>query len=178
MSEHEDDQEQSATRVFEAPGIGRPTAYRPEFAEQAAKLCEKGFTDTDLAHFFEVTTRTIERWKVKHPDFCRSVKNGKDANDDRVERSLFQRAMGYEQEAVKLFMPAGSSEPVYAKYIEKVPPSDTAAIFWLKNRRPDKWREKSFTEQEGETADPAEIARRVAMALQKGLMSKGNEPDA
>lgn len=160
------------------PG-GRPTDYKPEFAEQAAKLCEKGFTDTELAYFFDVTTRTIMRWKVKHEEFCHAVKNGKDANDDRVERSLFERAMGYEQEAVKIFMPAGTTEPVYAKYTEKVAPSDTAAIFWLKNRRPEKWREKAFVEQEGDgVADPTEIARRVAMLLQKGLMSKGNEPDA
>jgi hypothetical protein len=44
-------------------------------------------------------------------------------------------------EAVKIFLPYGSREPVYAPYIEHVPPSDVAAIFWLKNRKPAQWRD-------------------------------------
>jgi hypothetical protein len=42
---------------------------------------------------------------------------------------------------VKIFMPAGRAEPVYAEYIEHVPPDTTAAIFWLKNRDPQHWRD-------------------------------------
>ena len=53
----------------------------------------------------------------------------------RVERSLYERANGYSYDAVKIFMPAGAKKPVYAPYIEHVPPDVTAAIFWLKNRR-------------------------------------------
>jgi len=54
----------------------------------------------------------------------------------RVERSLFHRANGYNYDAVKIFMPAGRDKPVYAPYIEHVPPDTTAGIFWLKNRDP------------------------------------------
>jgi hypothetical protein len=53
----------------------------------------------------------------------------------RVERSLYQRAIGYEQEEVKIFMPSGAENPVYAPFRAKVAPDVTAAIFWLKNRR-------------------------------------------
>jgi hypothetical protein len=49
---------------------------------------------------------------------------------------LYHRAVGYNYEAVKIFMPANRSKPVYAKYIEHVPPDVTAAIFWMKNRDP------------------------------------------
>ena len=123
-------------------GAGRPTKYKPEYAKQAAKLCEAGFTDNELADFFEVDKATINRWKLTHPDFCASIKAGKSPADDRVERSLYQRAIGYEQEEVKIFMPANASEPVYAKFTAKYAPDVTACIFWLKNRRPEQWRDK------------------------------------
>jgi hypothetical protein len=61
-------------------------------------------------------------------------------------RSLYHRANGYNYEAVKIFMPANRSKPVYAKYIEHVPPDVTACIFWLKNRDPQHWRDSQQLE--------------------------------
>jgi hypothetical protein len=126
--------------------MGRPTLYRPEYAEQATKLCKLGATDADLADFFGVTTRTIERWRSSKEEFCRAVTIGKEEADNAVERSLYQKAVGYSQEAVKIFMPAGAAEPVYAPYREKIAPDTGAAIFWLKNRRKEAWRDR--TEQD------------------------------
>jgi len=77
-------------------------------AKQAAKLCLLGATDADLADFFEVSVRTIERWQSQHAEFCRAVKVAKEEANDRVERSLYQKAVGFQREAVKIFMPAGS----------------------------------------------------------------------
>ena len=127
----------------EGPGRGRPTSYKPEYAEQARKLCYLGATNADLADFFGVNVRTVERWLSDNEIFRRAVKGGKKQLDDRVERSLYHRAVGYQADAVKIFMPAGSTEPVYAPYRENVQPDTTAAIFWLKNRRPEQWRETS-----------------------------------
>lgn len=121
---------------------GRPSAYRKEYAKQAAKLCALGATDQELADFFEVDVRTIYRWKHDHDAFCQSLKSGKEAADERVERSLYQRAIGYEQDDVKIFMPANAPNPIYAPYRAKVAPDVTAAIFWLKNRRSQEWRDK------------------------------------
>src|SRR5690348_1824657 len=103
------------------PG-GRPTVYKPEFVEQARKLCVLGATDVELADFFEVTVTTLNRWKSLYPEFCASIKSGKDVSDERVERSLYHKAVGYSHDAVKIFMPAGASEPVYAPYREQVAP--------------------------------------------------------
>ena len=122
---------------------GRPPSYQEEFAKQAAKLAELGATDQEVADFFEVDVRTIYRWKHDHTEFCQSLKAGKDVADDRVERSLYQKAIGYEQDEVKIFMPANAAEPVYAPYRAKVAPDTTAAIFWLKNRRKADWRDKT-----------------------------------
>lgn len=121
--------------------MARPSKYKPEFATQAEKLCQLGATDQEIADFFEVDVRTIYRWKADFEPFCQALKSGKDMADDRVERSLFQRAVGYEQDEVKIFMPGGASEPVYAPFRAKVAPDVTAAIFWLKNRRGEEWRD-------------------------------------
>lgn len=119
---------------------GRPTDYRPEYAEQAKKLCSFGMTDDELAQFFEVSTRTIYRWQAVHTEFCHALKVGKDPADDRVERSLYHKACGYTFESEKIFNYQG--EVVRAKCVEHVPPDTTAAIFWLKNRRKDEWRDR------------------------------------
>ncbi len=133
---------------------GRPSSYKPEFAQQAAKLCALGATDAELADFFQVTTVTIWRWQSVHEEFLNALKRGKDAADERVERSLYARATGYTHDAVKIFMPAGAKEPVYAKYQEHVPPDVTAQIFWLKNRRREEWRDKQEHEHTGKDGAP------------------------
>lgn len=126
---------------------GRPSPYKPEFAEQAAKLCELGATDYELAKFFNVCTRTVQRWRIEHEEFCRAVIAGKDAADERVERSLYNRAVGYTFESEKVFQFQGAI--VRAATEEHVPPDPGAAMNWLKNRRADKWRDKQDHEHGG-----------------------------
>lgn len=118
---------------------GRPTSFKPEFVEQAAKLCELGATDIEIADFFEVDVRTIYRWRNENEEFCQAVRAGKDAADERVERSLYQRAVGYTFESEKVFQFQGAI--VRADTREHVPPDPGAAMNWLKNRRGDSWRD-------------------------------------
>lgn len=122
---------------------GRPTTYKPEYVEQARKLCRLGATDLEMADFFEVEPRTLYRWKHAHEEFNEAVKSGKEASDERVERALYNRAVGYTYDAVKIFMPSGADEPVYAPFREHVPPDTGAAVVWLKNRRRDRWRDQT-----------------------------------
>jgi hypothetical protein len=130
--------------------VGRPSLYRPEYAEKAKELCNNGATDAELADYFEVSITAIKSWKSVHPAFHTALKAGKDIADDRVERSLYEKATGYTFDAVKIFMPAGAQDPVYAQYREHVPPDTTAMIFWLKNRRKAEWRDKQDVEHSGE----------------------------
>lgn len=129
---------------------GRPTSYKPEYAEQAAKLCALGATDYELADFFNVDTRTIYRWKHEHQDFCQSVTCGKEMSDERVARSLYNRAVGYTFESEKVFQFQG--QIVRANTVEHVPPDPSAAKLWLTNRRPDDWRDKQEHEHRGQVA--------------------------
>lgn len=141
--------------------MARPSKYKPEYAKQAEKLCLLGATDQELADFFEVEVRTIYRWKGDFSEFCQALKSGKEEADARVERSLYQQAIGYEQDEVKIFMPAQAEAPVYAPYRAKVAPNVTAAIFWLKNRKSQDWRDKQQTELTG--ADGGPIKHDVAI---------------
>ena len=143
---------------------GRPSKYSDEYAVQAAKLCALGATDDQIADFFEVDVRTIYRWKHDHEEFCQALKAGKAEADERVERSLYQRAVGYEQDEVKIFMPASAEAPVYAPYRAKIAPDTTAAIFWLKNRKPEEWKDKREHEVSGKDGGPIAIERRIVKA--------------
>jgi hypothetical protein len=133
---------------------GRPTLYREEYTEQALKLCRLGATDRELADFFDVSEQTINAWKDAHPEFLESLKAGKARADAEVADKLFRRATGYSHEAVKIFMPAGASEPIHSSYTECYPPDTTACIFWLKNRRPDLWRDVQSREHAVEMKSP------------------------
>jgi hypothetical protein len=135
--------------VAEVAPVGRPTDFKPEFVEQVAKLCELGATDEEIGAFFNVSTRTIYRWKNEIPEFCQAIKTGKGAADERVERSLYQKATGYyvvEQESHKLKIDQYKEEIEVVDVEKYVQPDTTAGIFWLKNRRPDEWRDKKEVE--------------------------------
>lgn len=125
---------------------GRPTIYKKEYATQVYKLCILGATDKDLADFFEVDEKTINNWKAAHPDFLLSLKKGKFQADALVAEKLFQRACGYDCKATKFATHEGQITDT-KDYVEHYPPDTTAAIFWLKNRQPDKWREKQHFTQ-------------------------------
>jgi hypothetical protein len=129
--------------------VGRPTGYRPEFCDKARRFCENGATDREVAEALGIHTATYYRWRAEHAEFCEATRVGKELADARVEASLYHRAIGYSFSAVKIFMPAGAKEPVYAPYVEHVPPETAAASLWLRNRQPTKWRDKTEHELSG-----------------------------
>ena len=129
---------------------GRPTKYNPEFHPKLAyNLALRGLTDIQMAKELDIVESTFHLWKKEHPEFSESLKRGKEEPDQKVEDSLFQRATGYSHDAVKILMPAGAPEPIYAPYVEHYAPDTTAAIFWLKNRRPDRWRDQQDVHHSG-----------------------------
>jgi len=122
------------------PG-GRPTAYEEEFSARAEALCRDfALTDRGLAQVFNVSKTTITNWKNEHPKFLASIKNGKSQKDRRVERSLYERATGYSHPEEKVFCQQG--EIVTHETRKHYPPDTAAAFIWLKNRQPERWRDK------------------------------------
>jgi len=124
---------------------GRTTKYREEYAEQAYKLCLLGATDKDMADFFRVSESTLNLWKKEYEEFSESIKRGKITADATVAEKLYHRAIGYVHPETKIVTYEG--EITDQIDIEKhYAPDPTAAIFWLKNRQPEKWRDKQEIE--------------------------------
>jgi hypothetical protein len=133
--------------VYPKTGPGRPTDYRLEYCELAKNYCLLGAKDGELAAFFGVSEQTLNAWKKVHPEFLESIKEGKEEADGRVAQSLYHRATGYSHPEDKIFNHNG--EPLVVPTIKHYPPDPTAAIFWLKNRQKDKWRDRQEHEHTG-----------------------------
>ena len=124
------------------PRRGRPTKYRPEYAEQARKLCLLGLTDGELGDFFGVDEATIHRWKHTHKDFCESILTGKMLAESNVADSLYRSAVGghfvTEERPV-----GGENGPASVQPLKRqVAPSVQAQSLWLRNRQPHLWRDR------------------------------------
>lgn len=147
--------------------VGRPSKYKPEYAEQARKLCLLGATDEEMADFFEIAKSTLNEWKHEFPEFSDSIKKGKLLADANVADRLYQRAMGYEAPDVDIRVVEGQIiETPLTKYY---PPDTPAAIFWLKNRQRAKWRDKVENEVSGSLHTVALTADEMKAALQSAV---------
>lgn len=118
-----------------------------------------GLTDEQIAHNIGITTTTLYDWKKKYPQFAEAVKRGKEVVDILVENALLKSAMGYKFNEVvqeRIYNPeTGESEIVEVKRTTKdVQPNPTSLIFWLKNRQPEKWRDKKNIDAAVEVKNP------------------------
>lgn len=105
-----------------------------------------GLTDEQLAEKIGIAVSTLYDWKNKHSEISEALKKGKEIVDIQVENALLKRALGYSYTEV---MTEESTDGTKRRETVKfIPPDTTAQIFWLKNRRPDKWRDKPVDEKE------------------------------
>lgn len=134
---------------------GRPSKYDEKYNEQAYKYCLLGADDKRLAELFEVTEQTVNNWKNDYPEFFESIKKGKELADANVADRLYNRAMGYSHSEDKIFVHNG--EPIIVPTTKHYPPDATSAIFWLKNRQPQKWRDTQNIEVSGPNGAPIQV---------------------
>lgn len=133
------------------PGPGRKSKYRPEFADQARKLCLLGAVDEELADFFGVCVATIYNWQGEHPAFLEAIRAGKVVADAEVADSLYKRATGEHIQLEKIVKNSdGNFEAV--RYKSYLPGDPNAAFKWLLNRRRQNWSDKSLVELSGNLA--------------------------
>lgn len=127
---------------------GRPSEYNPDTHPAIAEsLARKGFTNTEIAEGLRIATSTLHEWRGKYPEFSDAVKRGKEVADDLVEKSLYQRAVGEDVTETKTIRLADGGSRV--ETLNKRVADTTAMIFWLKNRRPEEWRDKQDIEHSG-----------------------------
>ena len=127
-----------------------------------------GLTDEQIAHNCGIGVRTLYAWKGKHQQIVQALKKGKEVIDIQVENALLKRALGYTYAETTrepgLDTETGKRVPVITKIVTKeVAPDVTAQIFWLKNRRPDKWRDKSPDKGDAPDGNKVEVAFDDAM---------------
>lgn len=106
-----------------------------------------GLIDEQIAKNIGIRAGTLYEWKNRFPEFSEALKRGKEVVDREVENALLKRALGYEytettREAVQDPNSGEVKMQVTKKVTKQVAPDTTAQIFWLKNRKPDKWRDK------------------------------------
>lgn len=167
---------------MEQPKRGRPTKYKEEFENQAFELCLLGLSDEQLAGYFHVDLATLNRWKQDHPNFCESIKAGKQDADAKVSKALYQSAIGYTHpETVFHVVSDGSnlgSSVVATETVKKYPPNERAARFWLTNRQRKNWTEKSeigFTNKNGEDVQPFINLPTDALKALEQILTKADE---
>lgn len=119
--------------------MGRDSKFSDSLAQIMLELYEKGYTDKQVAKFVGISERAINYWKGNNKSFLQSLRNSKGVADDLVEASLFNRAIGYTSKETKVFNYYGKI--IKTEIDRYYPPDVTAQIFWLKNRRPDTWRD-------------------------------------
>lgn len=138
--------------------VGRPTSYKPEYAEQAYKLCLLGSTDSEMADFFGVSEQTLNAWKHEFPEFLESITRGKLFADAQVAESLYKRATGYVGKKVVTANIAGEISDI-KEVNDYVGPDTQAASLWLRNRQSAKWRDKTDHELTGKDGGPIEYTK-------------------
>ena len=131
--------------------MGSKGKYKQWLEEDKLLLLESwardGCLDVDIAKKIGINTATLYTWKKKYSKFNDALKKGKEVVDTEVENALLKRALGYKYSEVKT--ESFSDGSVKKTVIVKEMPSDvTAQIYWLKNRKPENWRDKPSNEKE------------------------------
>lgn len=128
-----------------------------------------GLTNEQIAHNMGINVGTLYEWNNKYPELSESLKRAKTVADEEVENALYKRALGYTTRVYKeKVTPKGQVVP----YMEDVhiPPDTTAQIFWLKNRKPEKWRDK--VEQSVTLDDQRENMKDFMEVIKGGKLTK------
>lgn len=103
-----------------------------------------GLTDEQIACKIGINKTTLYDWRKKHPNISNSLKKGKEVADYEVENALFKRATGYDYEETQQFVETKDSvvKKKVVKTAKHIPPDTLAIIYWLKNRKSEKWRDR------------------------------------
>lgn len=132
----------------------------PENLLRLEAWARDGLTFEQIAHNIGCSESTLREWRERHPAISTALKKGREVVDIEVENALYKRAVGYNynetiREIVKDPETGEDSLQVTKVVTKHVVPDTTAQIYWLKNRRPDKWRDRPVDETDSATLTEA-----------------------
>jgi len=122
------------------PG-GRTPKWNPQYCEIAKRFALLGMKDDEMADSMGIVRSTFYKWMHDYPEFSDAVKQGRENADGEVIAALFKKAKGYEYTETETH----ESDKDGVKLVTKVrhqPPDTGSMVFWLKNRRPNEWRDR------------------------------------
>jgi hypothetical protein len=141
--------------------------YTPAMLPLIQRMAMLGMTDAEIASWLGVAPGTFRRYCLIYPELTEVLKAGKDISDNFVERSLYMKAIGYSYKTTKHMVVDKMIQQVEEEV--HVQPSTSAAIFWLKNRRPDAWKDVQKHEHgaagEFDNLSDEEVAQRLAQMV-------------
>ena len=124
---------------------------------------KSGLIDEQIAKNMGIAPSTLYEWKKKSKEFSEALKKGKEVIDFEVENALLKRALGYEYEEETY------ENGILTKKVKKhVPPDTTAQIFWLKNRKPNNWKDRVETDEDKEAvANASQVIAKIRKVAQE-----------
>lgn len=131
--------------------MGRRSKYDPHtFPQLAKEYAEQGLIEAQIAAKLGISEHTMNQYKHRYPQFAQALIDGKRPVDDEVENALLKSALGYDLDYVETELDGNGNVIKEKRGATHVKPNPTSLIFWLKNRRPDKWRDKQDITHSGE----------------------------
>lgn len=126
--------------------VGRPPKYKKWLTErglqQITAWAREGLYDYQVAKKMGIGRSTFSEWLLEYTELVEALEEGRDYADRQIENALYKSAMGYEYvEETEVNVGKGKME-IDKRVIKTQAPSVNAQIFWLKNRQPDRWRDK------------------------------------
>jgi hypothetical protein len=133
---------------------GRKSKYDPTtFPALGRELAEQGLIDSEIASRLNISLSSYYLYVSRFSEFSEAVKAGKAIIDAKVEKKLLSLCLGGKEETVEAFIDKENHLIKARKTITECPPNTRAIMFWLKNRKPQAWREKQVIEP----ASPLEV---------------------
>lgn len=148
-----------------------------------------GLTDERIAKEIGISRSTLGEWKKKYASIEKALSMGKEMADRKVENSLYEMTQGKMLQVRKAFKVKQTSYDSQGRKVEKeelqtieedyyVEPDIKAIMFWLKNRKPEVWRDKvvTDTQPDGETGEGIVIlTQRTAQELREEIADEKNK---
>lgn len=135
---------------------GRKSGFNESLQSRIVALVEEGKTLAQVAEIIGVSIPTIYNWFGQHKDLLYAVRQARQIADELVEAALFSRAQGYSHPEEKVFC-TKDGEIITHDTQRHHPPDTQAAMFWLRNRQPEKWREKVEGTEVNVNLSPAKL---------------------
>lgn len=123
-----------------------------------------GLSLSQIAHNIGVADSTFRKWRDEHEAISAAIKRGNAPVDLEVENAMLKSALGHKETVRKAIKVKTEKQKVgegkiveeHIEYVDEevyIPPQVIAQIFWLKNRRPDRWKEKQIVEADTTALD-------------------------